>query len=160
MLLKPQMSSATLSPVMGLVSGTGGSRRLKMLPYTATVWVSFLFWYFGFSPRKMTSTGKGRKLLTAQIYISIAQNSTRRDILSLCQHSSLKPPKRICTGAFQGSYVCEISSDSHNLGWITKLRKWFYDWPRPKYMLISKSRNRPDHTGNYSLSITWSGSGY
>ena len=75
MLLKPQMSSATLSPVMGLASGTGGSRRLKMLPYTATVWVSFLFfWYFGFSPRKMTSTGKGRKFLTAQIYISIAHN--------------------------------------------------------------------------------------
>lgn len=85
-----------------------------MLPYIATVWVLFLFlWYFGFSPRKMTSTGKGRKFLTAQIYIPIAHNSTRRDILSLSQHSSLKPPKRICIGAFQGSHVCEVSSDSH-----------------------------------------------
>lgn len=156
------MSSVTVSPVMGLASGTGRSRILKMLPYTATVWVSFLFlWYFGFSPRKMTSTGKGRKFLTAWIYIPIAHNSTRRDILSLSQHSSLKPPERICIGAFQGSHVSELSSDSHTPGWITKLRrKWFYDWPRLKYMLTSKSRNRTDHTGNYSPSITWSGSGY
>lgn len=79
-----------------------------MLLDTATAQVSFLFvcvWYFGFILRKITSTSKGRKLLTAQIYIPIAHNSKGREIFSVSQYSFVKPHGRTCLGASQGSYV-------------------------------------------------------
>lgn len=87
-----------------------------MLLDTATAQVSFLFvcvWYFGFILRKITSTSKGRKLLTAQIYIPIAHNSKGREIFSV---------SRIHLSSHMEGPVLVLPRDHMSTpGWITEL---------------------------------------